>query len=104
MAVKNQEANRDLLIGRETRLLGQLSMHKLQFIVSYTEQLKDDTFFTQEQLKKQQQEWEDSLPTYTPSEEENMAVAESMEAIKKGEVTKSVDPRDRKALKNALGF
>lgn len=103
MVIKDKDSDRDLLLGRETRLLGTLPVEKLQFIVSYTEQIKDDDFFHRERERKRQ-EWEVSLPEYIPSEEENQVVNESINAVKKGEITRPINPRNVTALNDVLGF
>jgi len=64
----------------------------------------EGVMLVKERQKIKEQQWDDSLPTYTPAEEENKAVAESIEAIKNGEMTEAIDPRDRKTLNKALGF
>jgi len=102
MTVKDQEKRRDLLIGRETRLLGELPLQRIQFAISYTESLKDDDFFTQEKKRKQQSKI-DALPVMTPTKEGLKAIAEAREDEKKGRLTKAVNPSNKKALAIDIG-
>ena len=103
MTVETQEENKNLLIGQETRLLGQLPVEKLQLVIHYTQRIQNDEYFKREQIKKRE-EWADSLPEYVPTKKELESIEKGFEDVKHGRVSQPIDPRDEKALDKVLGF
>ncbi|NQY75286.1 MAG: hypothetical protein HRT90_11105 [Candidatus Margulisbacteria bacterium] len=101
MIVKDQQKRREILIRQENKLLGELPVQEVQLVVSFTQKRKEDYFLTQQKMKEHQDKL-DSLPIMIPTEEGLTAIKEAREDERNGRLTKAVDPRNRKALREVL--
>ena len=79
----------------------ELSPERVRCVVSYAKKLQKDALFSQLEQSKSREQQEASLPIGELTAEEEKAVAQSLEEIKRGEGVR-VDLREHPTLRDAL--